>query len=111
MKKFLLVILALGLAGLAQAQDKTTVTGYLMDKSCSDAKSDAKTHDKGCLEMADCVKSGYGVVTPEGKFLAFDAKGNKDAAAWIKSSKKKTELTVTITGTMDKDVLKVASIK
>ena len=110
MKK-LFVVLALSFAAFAQAQDKTTVTGYLMDKSCSDAKSDAKTHDKGCLEMADCVKSGYGVVTPEGKFLAFDAKGNKDAAAWIKASKKKTELTVTVTGTVDKDTIKVASIK
>jgi hypothetical protein len=110
MKK-LFVILALTLAALAQAQDKVTVTGYLMDKSCADTKTEARTHDKGCLEMADCIRSGYGVVTPEGKFLAFDAKGNKDAAAWIKTTKKKTEITVTVTGTMDKDVLKVASIK
>src|SRR2546425_6105245 len=113
MRKTLLLVLALGLAsGLAYADDKVTVKGILMDKSCAvDMKMDAKGHDKDCGQMADCAKSGYGVVTDDGKFVAFDAKGNKDAAAWLKATKQKTNLQVTVTGTMDKNVLKVASIQ
>ncbi len=115
MRKALLGILVLALAAAAAAAgaaDQVTVKGILMDKSCGvDMKMDAKTHDKDCLQMDDCVKSGYGVVTPDGKFVVFDAKGNKDAAAWIKTTKQKTNIQVTVTGTMDKNVLKVSEIK
>jgi len=122
MKKTLLVISALALAVCAFAavptpavptpDDKTvTVAGILMDKSCSDMKMDAKGHDRECGLMPDCVKSGYGIVTTDGKFVLLDAKGNKDAQAWLKATKLKTNLQVTATGTMDKDVLKVATLK
>jgi len=105
---FLGVILA---ATMASAQDKVTINGILMDKSCSvDMKMDAKTHDKDCMLMADCAKSGYGIVTDAGKFIAFDTKGNKDVTAWLKTTKLKTNLKVTVTGTMDKDVLKVDTL-
>src|SRR5258706_11324681 len=102
MRKLILAVLACSLATVAaSAEDKVTVKGILMDKSCAvDMKMDAKTHDKDCSQMADCVKSGYGVVTADGKFLAFDAKGNKDAVAWLKATKEKTNLQVTVTGTM-----------
>jgi hypothetical protein len=94
------------------ADDKVTVAGILMDKSCAvDMKMDAKGHDKDCNQMADCAKSGYGVVTDDGKFVAFDAKGNKDAVAWLKATKQKTNLKVTVTGTMEKNVLKVDTLK
>ena len=106
---FLGVILV---AGLASGQDKVTITGILMDKSCAvDMKMDAKTHDKDCMQMADCAKSGYGIVNDAGKFIAFDAKGNKEVTAWLKTTKLKTNLKVTVTGTMDKDVLKVDTLK
>ena len=99
-------------ASLASGDDKVTITGILMDKSCAvDMKMDAKGHDKDCMQMADCAKSGYGVVTDAGKFIAFDAKGNKDTTAWLKATKLKTNLKVTVTGTMDKDVLKVDTLK
>jgi hypothetical protein len=97
---------------VASADDKVTINGILMDKSCSvDMKMDAKTHDKDCMLMADCAKSGYGVVTDAGKFIAFDAKGNKEVTNWLKTTKLKTNLKVTVTGTMDKDVLKVDTLK
>jgi hypothetical protein len=112
MRKGTLIVAAVLVAVGLTAEDKVTVKGILMDKSCAvDMKMDAKTHDKDCGQMPDCVKSGYGVVTDDGKFVAFDAKGNKDAAAWLKATKQKTNLQVTVTGTMDKNVLKVSEIK
>ncbi len=99
-------------SALIAPADKITIAGILMDKSCgADMKMDAKTHDKDCMQMPDCVKSGYGVVTDDGKFIVFDAKGNKDAAAWLKATKLQTNLKVTVTGTMEKDVLKVDTLK
>jgi hypothetical protein len=113
MKNILLAVFALALAVTAFAQDKTvTVAGILMDKACAvDMKMDAKGHDKDCALMPDCIKSGYGIVTADGKFVKLDEKGNKDALAWVKATKLKTNLQVTATGTMDKDVLKVATLK
>ena len=108
MKRTLLFATALTFASAAFAAD---FTGILMDKSCRDSKEDAKAHDKGCNLMPDCVKSGYGLVTADGKYLVFDAKGNKEASAWLKATKKKKDLEVTVTGTLDKDVLKVTTIK
>jgi len=109
----LTMIATVSLAAARSApDDKVTITGILMDKSCAvDMKMDAKGHDKDCNQMADCAKSGYGVVTDDGKFLAFDAKGNKDAVAWLKATKQKTNLKVTVTGTREKDVLKVETLK
>ena len=99
--------LALGGAG---ADEK--ISGILMDKACAvDMKMDAKGHDKDCAQMPDCVKSGYGVVTSDGKFLPFDAKGNQQATAWLKATKLKTNLKITVTGTVDKGVLKVTTLQ
>jgi hypothetical protein len=113
MKKTFLIACALLIAATAFAAD-TTVTGILMDKSCAKGdmgKQDPKTHDKGCNLMPDCVKSGYGVVTDDGKYLTFDAAGNKQATAWLKATKEKTNLKVTVTGAVEKDTIKVTSIK
>jgi hypothetical protein len=113
MKKTLLIVFALALAVGTSAQDKTvTIAGILMDKSCAvEMKMDAQGHDKDCALMPDCVKSGYGVVTTGGKFVKFDANGDKQVAAWLKATKLKTNLQITVTGTMDKDILKVATLK
>jgi len=116
---FLGVVIFVGMistAGVASAmfapEDKVTITGILMDKSCSaEMKMDAKTHDKDCMQMADCAKSGYGIVTDDGKFIAFDAKGNKEVTAWLKTTKLKANLKATVTGTMEKNVLKVDTLK
>ena len=103
------------LAGLCSAEQKT-ISGYLLDKSCSaDAmkkgQAMAKSHDAGCLSMDDCAKTGFGVFTSDGKFVAFDAAGNKQALATVKASGKKTDLRVTVTGDVTGDTIKVSSIK
>ena len=114
-KLFQLTMAATLLAGLCAAEQKT-VSGTLMDKACSaeTIKKGAqaiKEHDIGCATMDDCAKSGYGVVTSDGQFLAFDAAGNKRAAAALKTATKKTDLQVSVTGDVSGDQIKVTTLK
>ena len=110
----ILAIAAMAIApGVAETR---TLTGYLIDKACS-AETMAKgkgalaKHDKACALMGECRKSGYGAVTDDGKFIAFDAAGNKRALAAFKASKKEMDYKVTVTGDQQGDVIKVTSLK
>lgn len=103
------------LAGLCAAEQKT-VSGYLMDKACSaDAikkgEKVAKEHGVSCALMDDCAKTGFGIFTSDGKFISFDAAGNKRALAALKTSKKQTDIQATATGDVNGDTMKVATLK
>ncbi len=114
MSKFLCCIsLVAGLAGIASAAQ---VDGVLIDKMCSGkalsgGMKAATAHDKECAVMASCEKSGYGVYTADGKWLAFDEAGNKKAVAALKGSKKTDDLRVSVMGDVSGDTIKVASLK
>jgi hypothetical protein len=100
-------------AGLASAAQ---VNGVLIDKMCSSkaisgGQKAAAEHDKDCALADPCQKSGYGVYTSDGKYLTFDEEGNKKALAALKATKKTDELKVTVTGDVDGDKIKVASLK
>jgi len=106
----------------------TTVQGVLIDKECS-ARAETRmvsgsnphleggmlwayTHDKKCLLMPACQRSGYGVFTYESnKFLAFDPAGNQKALALIQSSKKDDDMRVEVAGEINGDKMKVTSLK
>jgi hypothetical protein len=110
-----LAVLAAVVLAAAQAAN-TTVNGYLVDKACSQelaakGKQALAQHDRSCSLMDACAESGYGVVTDDGKFIAFDAAGNKRALAAIKAAKKDADFKVTVTGEQQGPVLKVASLK
>ena len=101
-------------AGQAGAGGQGTVAGVLMDKACSaenNTTAKALKHGKDCAQMEDCAKSGYGVVTADGKFLAFDAAGNEQAAAFLKQYKGSSAIKVKVEGTVEGSTLKVTSIK
>ncbi len=116
------------LALLGADAKPTTVQGVLIDKECSVRAETrmvsganphleggmlwAYTHDKKCLLMPACQRSGYGVFTYESnKFLAFDAAGNHKALALIQSSKKDDDMRVEVAGEIDGDKMKVTSLK
>jgi hypothetical protein len=105
--------LVAGLAGIASAAQ---VDGVLIDKMCS-AKAvsgglkAATAHDRACATAAACEKSGYGVYTADGKWLAFDEAGNKKAVSALKASKKTDDLRVSVMGDVNGDTIKVASLK
>ncbi len=104
----IVVMVVLALATLGVAGEKSTVNGFLMDKSCGAKPERAANHSKSCTEK--CAGSGLGVVA-EGKFIAFDETGNQLGADLLKNTKQTKGIKVTVEGTREGDVLKVSSIK
>ncbi len=113
------------LAGFAAAASAAEVKGILMDQMCS-SKAEvrivsgprleggmivAEAHTRECALMPACQKSGYGVFTYDQKFLKFDAAGSRKALAALKASKKEDDLKVEVTGEIEGDTIKVASLK
>ena len=113
------------LAGCAVVASAAQVQGILIDEMCS-SKAEvrivsgprleggmivAEAHTRECALMPACQKSGYGVFTYDQKFLKFDAGGSRKALAALKASKKEDDLKVEVTGEIDGDTIKVATLK
>jgi hypothetical protein len=82
----------------------------LVDKMCSKkvaANPDAHTRD--CA--LQCSKSGYGIVTSDGKFLKFDTSGDEKALSLLKQTDKKDHLRVTVDGDEKDGTIAVKSVK
>jgi len=115
MKKFAMILFA-AMAISAFAAD-TAVKGYLVDLACA-AEDGSKPgfgakHSKGCLQMPDCVKSGYGVLTDDKKVVKFDAAGNQKVAKFLDGlpKDKKNDIKVSVTGALSGDNIVVTSIE
>jgi hypothetical protein len=120
-------LLALGvlLAGFADAASATQVTGILMDTHCAPQVRErlvsdglltggmiaAEAHSRECDLKPACQRDGYGVFTQDEKFLKLDAEGNRKALEAIKSSSKLSDMKVAVTGVVDGDTIKVATLK
>lgn len=112
MKKFAMILFA-AMAVSAFAAD-TAVKGYLVDLSCAAEDGNkpgfGAKHSKDCLQMAECVKSGYGVLTDDKKVIKFDAASNEMAKKFIAALQKKNDVRVTVTGAVDGDKMVVSKI-
>ena len=108
------------------AETESKVQGVLIDRMCSykavtrvvpgprleGGMLEAYVHKKDCALMPECQKSGYGVFTYDGnKFLAFDETGNQKAADFFKQSKQEDNFRVEVTGIIEGDTMRVASIQ
>ncbi len=108
---------ALSLAGQdTQTQQNQKINGYLIDIMCgskhvSEGASYGAKHTKSCLQMPDCVKSGYAVLTADKKILRFDPKGNELAAKIISSNDKDAGWEIQVTGSLQDDQIAVSSIE
>src|SRR5205807_8123010 len=91
-------------AGLAAAD---SFSGTVVDVICRG--KDLAGHTRECA--VTCAKSGYGMVTAEGKFLKFDEGGNARTLSALKKATKDKDLKAKVSGTVDGDVLKVAAIE
>jgi hypothetical protein len=125
-RNLLVAGLLTGAAGLSGSTPQTKVQGVLIDKQCS-SKAETRVapgprieggmlvayiHTRQCALMSACQKSGYGVFTYDSnKFLAFDPEGNRKALAIFKNSKKEDDFRVEVTGEVQGDHMKVASIR
>jgi hypothetical protein len=108
--------LILLLAGVVVASEKVKLTGLVIDNACSGrAKGEGglekvKNHTVKCALMPNCSKSGFALVTGEGKIFKFDEEGNKKVAEILASTKSEKSISVNVEGTVEGDVLKVTSI-
>jgi hypothetical protein len=112
MKKLIVILLAA--VSLAAVAADTTVKGTLVDLACAredGAKPDfGAKHSKDCLQMPDCEKSGYGVMTADKKVIRFDAAGNAQAKKFIADLKKAKDIRVEVTGAVTGDSMSVSKI-
>jgi hypothetical protein len=92
-----------------------TIEGILMDNMCSGMVQKkgydaAKGHTKECALMDNCKASGFAVVTPDGKVIKFDAKGNEMAVKALEATSKKDNLTIKVDGKVSGDSIAVTSL-
>jgi hypothetical protein len=113
MKKLTLVLLT-AVALSAFAAD-TKVQGYLVDIACASEEGQRPNfgvkHSKECLQMPDCAKSGYGLLTEDKKVIRFDAASNEKAKQFIAELKKNNDIKVNVTGTINGDQMSVSKIE
>ncbi len=102
MKRF--VTLALLLAGTALAD---TWNGTLVDVMCRG--KDLASHTRQCA--LNCARSGFAVVTADGKFLKLDESGNAKALAALKASTKDSDLKVRVGGSAKDGVIQVDTLE
>lgn len=102
MKKLLALSVLFSAAALADS-----FSGTLVDQMCK-GKEDLAAHTTKCAVA--CSKSGYGIMTADGKFIKFDDAGNTKALAALKATSKEKDLKATVNGTMDGETLKVESV-
>jgi hypothetical protein len=82
-------------------------SGTVVDIMCR--SKDLTSHTRQCA--LTCSRSGYALVTAEGRFLKFDEAGNARALAQLKTLAKEQDLKAKVSGTLDGDILKVESIE
>ena len=114
------LLLISSLAGFAAdtkpSNSSQTISGYLVDLACAaenSARPDPKfgaSHEKSCLQMPDCEKSGYGVLTLDNKVIRFDSKGNEEAKKFIQMTNKGKDWKVTVSGPVQGNTIAVNSL-
>lgn len=112
MKKLVLILFAaVSLSALAA---DTTLKGTLVDLACAREDGNKPTfgakHSKDCLQMPDCEKSGYGLMTADKKVIKFDKAGNDQAKKFIAEMKKAKDIQVEVTGAVTGDSMTVSKI-
>jgi len=113
MKKLILTLL-ITVTATAFAAD-SALKGHLVDVACASEEGQTSgfgaKHSKGCLQMPDCERSGYAVLTEDKKIIRFDKDGNDQAKKFIAALTKKTDIRVVVTGTMSGDQINVSKIE
>ena len=91
-----------------------TFFGVLMDECCSDIE-DPALHETNCMFMEGCRESGYGldIQQEDGSwvFYMFDEAGQQLTLDYLEQTERVDGLYVTVTGTMENEVIKVISIE
>ena len=99
--------LALLVASFATGAAAESFSGTIVDVMCRG--KDLASHTRECALA--CAKSGFALVTADGKFLKFDEAGNARALSALKKLSKEKDLKAKATGTLKGDLLHVDSIE
>jgi hypothetical protein len=106
------LILCMTLSAAAWAAD-STVSGYLLDVSCSSRLSQKpdgpSAHSKDCLRV--CGGSGFGVLTADKKFIKFDEQGNEKVRNLLNDLTKDKDIRISVTGAVDGDKMTVSKVE
>ena len=113
MRRIALVLITA--AALSAFAAETKVQGYLVDLACASEEGQKPgfgvKHSKMCLQMPECVKSGYGVLTDDRKVIKFDAASNAKAKQFIAGMNKDKDIKVNVTGTVNGERMTVSKIE
>ena len=101
------IVLSLILMTAAVAAAAESVSGTVVDVMCRG--KDLASHTRQCA--VTCARSGFGIVTADGKFLKFDEAGNAKTLAALKNLSKEKDLKAKVTGTVDGELIKVETIE
>ncbi len=111
-------VLALALSQAAAAQGKVqTFRGYLIDNDCAKDNRGkpgwAETHDRDCLSMSMCVRTGYTVMNEDDDtILQLDDRGMQLARALVNRERARaTDWRIVVTGTRRADRIRVKSLR
>ena len=109
-----LLVLA-ALPALAAKGKKVTLSGVLVDVSCATERAGDLDglrikHTKKCLQMPDCDKSGFALLTADNKVIRFDEAGNQQARALIANTEKERDWQVKVSGRLDGEALAVKKL-
>jgi len=90
--------------------------GTLIDMTCWNARSgDVSTllreHTKRCLQMPDCIASGYAIVTADGQVYKMDAASNDSTTKWIAATPQDANWRVDVKGRLEDGLLDVKKIQ
>ncbi|HTC92314.1 MAG TPA: hypothetical protein VK699_02545 [Terriglobales bacterium] len=125
MKKLMNIMLLMTLvAGVAFAGDSDkneakaqTISGYLVDVACAadfashPGRGVAAKHTKGCLQMPECAKSGYAILTDDNKVIKLDKQSSETAKKLIADTDKKDNWKISATGVLKDDGFAAESLK
>jgi hypothetical protein len=110
MKTLLIALVVLALAAPIFAASQTWKNVTLIDSNCAaKMKNNPDAHTRECA--LQCAGSGLGILTSDGTFLKFDANGQKEALAALKTSNKADHLRATVTGEKMGGMIHVQSLK
>ena len=113
---FALALSALPLSGAdAPKPRKVTLKATLIDIACATERADDLDtlrikHTRKCLQMPECEKSGFGLLTSDNKVIRFDAAGNEKAKALVASTQQEKEIQVKVSGRLEGDLLTVKKL-
>jgi len=102
MKRIACLLLLCG--GVAAAE---TLSGTVVDVMCRG--KDLASHTRECA--VTCSKSGFGLVTADGKFLKFDESGNARTLTALKKLGREKDLKAKVRGCVTGEVVKVEGIE